>query len=67
MPQETTRGPVVPSSQPDPNAQKKKRSDEVNRVRRRFIWTFLWGYLGVNFLMFLRYFFPRALFEPTEC
>lgn len=41
----------------------KKR--EVDRTRRRFIWTFLWGYLGVNFLMFLRYFFPRALFEPS--
>ena len=36
----------------------------VNRQRRRLIWTCLWGYLGVNFLMFLRYFFPRALFEP---
>jgi cytochrome b6-f complex iron-sulfur subunit len=23
------------------------------------------GYLGVNFLMFLRFFFPRALFEPS--
>jgi cytochrome b6-f complex iron-sulfur subunit len=33
-------------------------------VRRRIIWTMIWGYLGVNFLMFLRFFFPRALFEP---
>jgi cytochrome b6-f complex iron-sulfur subunit len=39
-------------------------SQKVDRTRRRLIWTFLWGYLGVNFLMFLRYFFPRALFEP---
>lgn len=38
--------------------------EEVDRTRRRFVWTFLWGYLGVNFLMFLRFFFPRALFEP---
>jgi len=33
-------------------------------MRRRLIWTCIWGYLGVNFLMFLRFFFPRALFEP---
>ena len=23
------------------------------------------GYLGINFLMFLRFFFPRALYEPN--
>jgi cytochrome b6-f complex iron-sulfur subunit len=34
-------------------------------MRRRIIWTALTGYLGVNFLMFLRFFFPRALFEPS--
>src|ERR1051325_6868095 len=33
-------------------------------MRRRIIWTALGGYLGVNFLMFLRFFFPRALYEP---
>jgi cytochrome b6-f complex iron-sulfur subunit len=33
-------------------------------MRRRLIWTAIWGYLAVNFLMFLRFFFPRALFEP---
>ncbi len=47
---------------PNPSSVNKKK--EVDRMRRRFLWTFLWGYLGVNFLMFLRYFFPRALFEP---
>jgi cytochrome b6-f complex iron-sulfur subunit len=34
-------------------------------MRRRLIWTCIWGYLGVNFLMFLRFFFPRTLFEPA--
>ncbi len=37
---------------------------ELQRVRRRLVWACIWGYLGVNFLMFLRFFFPRALFEP---
>jgi cytochrome b6-f complex iron-sulfur subunit len=36
-----------------------------DQMRRRIIWTAVSGYLGVNFLMFLRFFFPRALFEPN--
>ncbi len=37
---------------------------EIAGTRRRLIWTCVVGYLGVNFLMFLRFFFPRTLFEP---
>jgi cytochrome b6-f complex iron-sulfur subunit len=37
----------------------------VNTSRRRIVWACIWGYLGVNFLMFLRFFFPRALYEPN--
>ena len=32
--------------------------------RRRFVMAAVLGTLGVNFLMFLRFFFPRTLFEP---
>lgn len=39
-------------------------SAEPVKARRRLIWAFVWGYLGVNLLMFMRFFFPRALFEP---
>jgi len=46
--------PAPASTAPDPNV----------KMRRRIIWACIWGYLGVNFLMFLRFFFPRALFEP---
>jgi cytochrome b6-f complex iron-sulfur subunit len=35
------------------------------KLRRRLVWGLIWGYLGVNFLMFLRFFFPRTLFEPS--
>jgi cytochrome b6-f complex iron-sulfur subunit len=39
-----------------------------DRMRRQLIWAALGGYLGVNLLMFLRFFFPRALYEPnTVC
>lgn len=64
MPQEFSQIPASSTKPPDANS-KRKSKEKVDRVRRRFIWTFLWGYLGVNFLMFLRYFFPRALFEPS--
>ena len=39
-------------------------ADPNVKMRRRIIWACIWGYLGVNFLMFLRFLFPRALFEP---
>ena len=29
------------------------------------VWSCVWGFLGANLLMFLRFFFPRALFEPS--
>ena len=38
---------------------------DFNKERRRLIWACIWGYLGVNFLMLLRFFFPRALYEPN--
>ena len=51
------------SSGPAPDA--KAVAKEVNTSRRRIIWACIWGYLGINFLMFLRFFFPRALYEPN--
>lgn len=59
---EKTGAPSSPAASARPNSS--DSPEVVNRQRRRLIWTCLWGYLGVNFLMFLRYFFPRALFEP---
>jgi len=37
---------------------------DSQKMRRRLIWSCVWGFLAANFLMFLRFFFPRALFEP---
>ncbi len=47
------------SKQPEPAAD----TTTIAR-RRRFVMAAVLGSLGVNFLMFLRFFFPRALFEP---
>jgi cytochrome b6-f complex iron-sulfur subunit len=46
-------GPERPDGQP------------TDKNRRRLIWGLLGGYLGINFLMFLRFFFPRVLYEPN--
>jgi len=48
---------------PAPPAQEEKKL-EPNKLRRRLIWTAVWAYLAASFFMFLRFFFPRALFEP---
>src|SRR5206468_2038370 len=45
---------------------KKAVEDEarVTARRRRFVMAAVLGSLSVNLLMFLRFFFPRALYEP---
>lgn len=37
---------------------------EAIRTRRWFVGVFTVGFLTTNFLMFLRFFFPRTIFEP---
>ncbi len=36
------------------------------KTRRRFVGIFTGGFLLTNFLMFLRFFFPRTIFEPKR-
>lgn len=46
---------------PDDNA----ASGEISRKRRLFVWTCITAFLATSFAMFLRFFFPRVLFEPS--
>ena len=57
----------VPAAKPPskPGAEKAGAEIQPDRMRRRVIWAAIGGYLGINFLMFLRFFFPRALYEPN--
>src|SRR6185436_1168536 len=48
------KGKTVESAPPDP----------VNKMRRTIIWTSVGGFLATCFMMFLRFFLPRTLFEP---
>jgi cytochrome b6-f complex iron-sulfur subunit len=54
----------APARLAQPAAPASEREKPVNQLRRRIVWGAVWGYLGANFLMFLRFFFPRVLFEP---
>src|SRR5256714_12354719 len=38
---------------------------EIDRRRRRFVWTMVAGFLTAWFLAFFRFFLPRTLFEPN--
>jgi cytochrome b6-f complex iron-sulfur subunit len=38
----------------------------VNKMRRRIVWASVTGFLVTCFLMFLRFFLPRAIFEPSS-
>jgi len=48
-------GAIVEST-PDP---------PVNKMRRHIVWASIAGFLITCFLMFLRFFLPRAIFEPS--
>src|SRR5712664_803834 len=70
---ETPPGAPAPESKSKPNvadALKKIFTDEdpdpqrTIARRRRFVMAGILGFLTVNLLMFLRFFFPRALYEP---
>ena len=62
---------VAAPAKPAPKAAPHKGKAAVEEVspsakmRRRIIWSCVWGFLAANLLMFLRFFFPRALFEPS--
>ncbi|MBA3243366.1 MAG: Rieske 2Fe-2S domain-containing protein [Acidobacteria bacterium] len=52
----TPAGPIV-QSEPEPT---------VNKLRRRIVWASVASFMSVSFLMFLRFFLPRAIFEPSS-
>jgi cytochrome b6-f complex iron-sulfur subunit len=52
--------PKAPSSKGEP-----AEISPSAKMRRRIIWSCVWGFVAANLLMFLRFFFPRALFEPS--
>ena len=71
----TLKGPSVSQSKTEGKVQSGvfsrmlsflKKGEPVTTVvrRRRTVIALILGFLGTNFFMFLRFFFPRTLFEP---
>jgi cytochrome b6-f complex iron-sulfur subunit len=48
---------AVVESRPDP---------PVNKMRRRIVWASIAGFLTTCFLMFMRFFLPRSILEPSS-
>src|ERR1700689_3499022 len=70
---ETPPGAQAPESKPKPSVADALKKifttndpdpQRISARRRRFVMAGVLGFLGVNFLMFLRFFFPRAPYEP---
>ena len=38
----------------------------INKMRRRIVWASVTGFVATSFLMFVRFFLPRAIFEPSS-
>jgi cytochrome b6-f complex iron-sulfur subunit len=56
----STKKPPIPANQPNPST-----LSEHFQSRRRLVWTIITGILTTSFLMFVRFLFPRTLFEPS--
>src|SRR5690242_3211559 len=61
-----TATPAAKKSTPNNPSDASVIADESLKMRRRFVWSTLTAFLVTNFLMFLRFFFPRTLFEPSS-
>ena len=57
--------PAKPAAAARAVSAKNDAKPQPNKPRRRFIWASIGAFLAANFLMFLRFFFPRTLFEPS--
>ena len=64
--------PSVPASAARPNGKgpapvvEAKTDPPVNKMRRRIVWASIAGFLTTCFLMFLRFFLPRSILEPSS-
>jgi len=66
------RAPVKPASPPaappkaPPALVESTPDPPVNKMRRRIVWASIVGFLTACFLMFLRFFLPRSILEPSS-
>ncbi|MDQ6652631.1 MAG: Rieske 2Fe-2S domain-containing protein [Acidobacteriota bacterium] len=60
--------PAAAKSAPQPAGSVVESEPEppVNKMRRRIVWASVTGFLATCFLMFLRFFLPRSILEPSS-
>jgi cytochrome b6-f complex iron-sulfur subunit len=64
MVMEVTKTASVASSAAEAGAES-LQNQPPSKMRRRVVWATVTAFLSTCFFMFLRFFFPRALFEPS--
>lgn len=65
-PAKSSLPPVARTPPATPNIVESTTDAPVNKMRRRIVWASVTGFLVTCFLMFLRFFLPRAIFEPSS-
>jgi len=60
------RAPAKPGGKPPAVVVESTPDPPINKVRRRIVWASVAGFLTTCFLMFVRFFLPRAIFEPSS-
>lgn len=59
--------PAAAKALPRPGAVVESTPDPpVNKMRRRIVWASVVGFLATSFFMFLRFFLPRSILEPSS-
>jgi cytochrome b6-f complex iron-sulfur subunit len=59
------KGLARPAAKPTGATLETAPDPPVNKMRRRIVWAAVAGFLTTCFLMFVRFFLPRSIFEPS--
>src|SRR2546425_7834620 len=58
--------PAKPAGKPPAFVVESAPDPPVNKMRRRIVWASIAGFLTTCFLMFVRFFLPRSITEPSS-
>ena len=62
----TAKTPARPAGKPPAVVVESTPDPPVNKMRRRIVWASIAGFLTTCFLMFVRFFLPRSITEPSS-
>jgi len=62
----TTPAPARPAGKPPAAVVESTPDPPVNKMRRRIVWSAVATFLITDFLMFVRFFLPRSILEPSS-